>query len=340
MPFARQARLGVGPFAGASAQHLWRPGSGAPVRIRRRPAQYTTRRGGIIRRPARDRSTFSLGATSANIGEMFEWWRRRKRERILEQPFPEGWRDLIARNLGYWRWLTAEERSTLEQLVQVFLAEKTLLGCGGLELDDEIRLTIAANACMLLIGLDHDLYAEVQTVLVYPSTVRAPQLERSLFDTSVEVVEPEPAIHGEAHLRGPVILVWDAVKHDSRHPTLGHNVVFHEFAHKLDMLDNSVDGTPPLSTRAAYERWSRVCGEVYFDLRRRSDAGEHTFLDPYAATSEAEFFAVATETFFETPHAMCATHPELYELLRDYYRQDPATRMPAPAGSKPPEEAE
>ena len=258
---------------------------------------------------------------------MFDWWRRRKREKILEQPFPEPWRSVIERNLGYWKWLTPDERASLERLVQVFLAEKTIVGCGGLELDDEVRVTIASNACMLLIGLDHDLYSDVQTILVYPSTVRPPQLERSPFDTSVEIVGPEPAIHGEAHLRGPLILVWDAVKHDSRHPTLGHNVVFHEFAHKLDMLDNTVDGTPPLPDRAHYKRWSQVCGDVYFDLRRRSSQGEETFLDPYAATSEAEFFAVVTETFFERPHALRSSHPELYDLMRDYYQQDPASRV-------------
>ncbi len=258
---------------------------------------------------------------------MFAWWRRWQREKILEAPFPEEWRSIIDANVPYTRTLDAQERKHLEELVQVFCAEKTFVGCGGLEIDDEIRVTIAANATILLLGLDHDLYQDVQSILVYPSTVRLPERERSVFDTSVDIVERRPAILGQAHLRGPVILVWDAVEHGSRHPSLGHNVVFHEFAHKLDMLDNEIDGTPPLRGSEQYEQWSAACGEVYFELQRRVKAGKKTLLDPYGATSEAEFFAVATEYFFEKPKRLRKEHPKLYGVLQQFYRQDPAARL-------------
>jgi Mlc titration factor MtfA (ptsG expression regulator) len=257
---------------------------------------------------------------------MFSWWRRWQREKVLETPFPEGWRAIIAENVGYTRYLDEEEKKYLEELVQVFIDEKTFVGCGGLEIDDEVRVTIAADACVLLLGLCHDVYRGVQSILVYPSTVVSPERENA-FGASGSIVGQGTAILGQAHLRGPVILVWDAVQHGSRHATNGHNVVYHEFAHKLDMLDDEIDGTPPLRGSEQYDRWSQVCGEVYFELQRRVKAGRKTFLDPYGATSEAEFFAVATEFFFEKPRQLNREHPDLYGVLADYYRQDPLGRL-------------
>lgn len=266
---------------------------------------------------------------------MLGFLRRRRRTQLLEAPFPEAWRQILESRVGSVRYLSADERSRLEDLVQVFVHEKNFEGCGGLTLSDEIRVTIAGNAGLLLLGLDHDLYARVESILVYPSAVRPPARERSPLDTSLAVSEPRPALLGEAHLRGPVILTWDAVRHDSRHPRCGHNVVFHEFAHKLDMLDDEIDGTPPLRGSAAYARWSRVCGAVYFDLQARTRQGLPSFLDPYAAVSEAEFFAVATEVFFERPHALRREHADLYDVLREFYQQDPSQRMPDSGGRAP-----
>lgn len=259
---------------------------------------------------------------------MLQWWRRRQRQKILEEPFPDAWREILQANVGYLRYLGPEERKHLEDLTQVFVREKRFEGCGGLELSDEVVVTIAANACILLLGLSHELYANVESILVYPSSVRPPARPSSLFDTAIRIEGEPPALLGEAHLGGPVILVWDAVRRDSRHPDDGRNVVFHEFAHKLDMLDHEVDGTPPLESRAEYARWSRACGDVYFELQRRVALGLPSFLDPYAATSEGELFAVATEVFFERPRELFAEHPPLYEVLADFYRQDPARRLP------------
>lgn len=272
-------------------------------------------------------SKLDARASARRLAGMFSWWRRWQREKILETPFAEQWREIIRKNVGYWRFLDDEERKYLEDLTQVFVEEKTFVGCGGLELDDEVKVTIAASACILLLGLNHDLYSDVESILVYPSTVRPPDRTRGLFDASVAIVGESPAILGQAHLQGPVILVWDAVTHGSRHATNGHNVVFHEFAHKLDMLDREIDGTPPLRGSDQYQHWSDECAKVYFTLQKRVKNGKRTFLDPYGATNEAEFFAVATEFFFEKPKDLHQQHPGLYRVLSEFYKQDPKSRV-------------
>lgn len=259
---------------------------------------------------------------------MFGWWREHRRREIVAQPFPEAWREILARNVGHTALLTDEERALLEDLIQVFLTEKNLEGCGGLELTDEIRVTVAANACILLLGLNHDMYRDVDSVLIYPSTVVQPTRRAGVFEmNSMRVVEPSKLLAGEAHHGGPVIIVWDAAKRGSRDPHSGFNVVFHEFAHKLDMLDGPVDGTPPLRGSNQLKRWADVCSRAYLELKQQVQRGEPSFMDAYGATSEAEFFAVATETFFERPTQLHGEQPELYDLLRDFFRQDPITRV-------------
>jgi Mlc titration factor MtfA (ptsG expression regulator) len=224
--------------------------------------------------------------------------------------------------------LKAPDRVRLEQLVQIFVAEKRWEGLGGLTLTDEIRVTIAGQACLLLLGFTRDpergdMYRNVKTILVYPSTVVPVRVGTPIF-APMQIVHPIMPVIGEAHAQGPVVLTWDAVRQAGIHPETGHNVVYHEFAHKLDMLDGHSDGAPPLSGRAEYGRWNEVCTREYEALRSRIDRGEATFLDPYAGTSASEFFAVATEHFFDQPTALRAEHPELYEVLRGFYRQDPA----------------
>jgi MtfA peptidase len=255
---------------------------------------------------------------------VWQFLQHRHRRELASRPFPDAFRTILQQNLGYLRRLDAAQRSAHEQLVQIFLAEKHFEGCGGLELTDEIRVTIAGAACVLLLGLDHDMYRQVESILVYPSAVFSPARPVGFFQVPVLAVQPQRALLGEAHLGGPVIVAWDAARHDCRHPHSGHNVVFHEFAHKLDMLDGSVDGTPPLRGTRALKRWADVCSRAFLELRERSKSGQHSFMDEYGAASEAEFFAVATETFFEQPEQLIAEQPELYEVLREFYRQDPA----------------
>jgi MtfA peptidase len=270
----------------------------------------------------------------------FSWLAERRRRRLLEAPFPAAWSDVLGRSLLHHAYLDADEQRHLRELVQVFIAEKYWEGCGGLELDDEMRVTIAGQACLLLLGLDHGLYRNVETILVYPSAVMPKRAEEPMFAAPV-VVNPVVPLIGEAHHRGPVILTWDAVRRGSRHAD-GHNVVYHEFAHKIDMADGAIDGVPPVATRAEYDRWVEVCTREYEELRARFEAGLPTLLDPYAGTNAGEFFAVATEHFFDQPCALADRHPELYDVLRSFYRQDPAARqrrfepdLPA-GGSEPP----
>jgi Mlc titration factor MtfA (ptsG expression regulator) len=262
----------------------------------------------------------------------FHWLRERRRRKILRRPFPDAWRAILQSNNAQFGRLDAAEQGRLCELVQVFVAEKNFEGCGGLELTDEIRVTIAADACLLILALPHDLYRSIETILVYPTTVVQPPRPLGLMEVATMPMGGGMPILGEAHMRGPVILTWDAVRRGARHPERGHNVVLHEFAHKLDMLDHQADGTPPLDARADYRRWAEVCSASFIALQHRAERGERTVLDPYGATNEAEFFAVATEAFFDVPLALRDGEPALYDVLRDFYQQDPAARVEAQAG--------
>ena len=266
---------------------------------------------------------------------MWNWIQDHRRKTILETPFPPEWESSLERNVAHYRRLDENERKHLRDLIQVFIAEKHWEGCGGLILSDEIRVTIAAQACLLVLALPHDLYRGVESIFVYPSTVVTPERPLGVFEVP-QGLRPGPLpILGEAHLRGPVILVWDSVLRSARHPESGHNVVYHEFAHKLDMLDGRANGTPPLDSPERYRRWVEVCSREFLRLRALADMGKPTFLDAYGAVNEAEFFAVVTEQFFDQPVAMKRQHSDLYEVLRDFYRQDPAERDII-RGGKPP----
>ena len=213
------------------------------------------------------------------------------------------------------------------------MAEKHWEGCGGLVLDDEIRVVIAGHACLLVLALPHELYRNVQTILVYPSTVVVPPRPLGAFEVARSPLPGATPVVGQALHAGPVVLVWDAIVRAARHPERGHNVVYHEFAHKLDMLDGSADGTPPLRDRAEYRRWVEICSREYLALRQRAERGLPTFLDAYGATNEAEFFAVATEQFFDAGPQLRTHHPDLYAVLAGFYRQDPAARSERRQGS-------
>jgi Mlc titration factor MtfA (ptsG expression regulator) len=263
---------------------------------------------------------------------MFDWFTERRRRRILETPFPEAWRATLQRNMAHFSYLSPEEARHLCELVQIFIAEKSWFGAGGLDLDDEIRVTIAGQACLLVLGLEHVLYANVETIVVYPAAVRPVRTDESIF-AAPHIVQDTQPILGEAQQRGPVILTWKAARSGGIHPELGPNVVYHEFAHKLDMLDGAVDGVPPLANRHEYQRWIEVCTREFEALRRAVDRGQATLLDPYALSNVGEFFAVATEAFFDRPLELEAKHPELYRVLHGFYRQDTAARQRRHDGS-------
>jgi Mlc titration factor MtfA (ptsG expression regulator) len=243
-------------------------------------------------------------------------WLRRGREPV---PFPVAWSKILDERVPLARALSATDRHELEQLVVVFLDEKTFEGAGGLTITDEVRVTIAAQACVLLLHRDSDVYPGLDTVLVYPSTYVVPGSRRE----GAVVIDEDSARLGESWTKGLVVLAWDAVQRATTHPGAGHNVVVHEFAHQLDAEDGSVDGAPDLGTSTRYATWARVLGHEYEDLVARIHAGRPIDIDSYGATNPPEFFAVITEMFFERPTRLKTRHPELYEVLADFYRQRP-----------------
>lgn len=254
---------------------------------------------------------------------IFRWLRNRRRKRILRTPFPEAWRACLRDRVRFYRRLDDDERERLERIAQVLVAEKSWEGCGGFAMSDEVKVQIAAQAALLILELEHEYYRSVDSILVYPSSVMVPGVRQ----TGGVAVETDIAAAGVAYHRGPVVFAWDAVGPGSLNESDGRNVVFHEFAHKLDLLDDYADGTPVLEDREDYRLWTRIMQEEYDRLVRKAKRGQVTFLDKYGATNPAEFFAVATECFFEKPVAMRRGHEALYGLLSAYYRQDPATRL-------------
>lgn len=255
---------------------------------------------------------------------MLSWLRRRRRRRILSKPFPAAWREILIRYINHYPLLTTDEQQRFERDLQIFVAEKNWEGCNGLQLTDEMRVVIAGWACLLLLNIEHDYFSHVQSILLYPDSYLIPEIEEGGF------VVTSQQLLGEAHYRGPVILSWRSVRRAGRGKAPGHNVVLHEFAHQLDMLDRSIDGTPPLGSRADYQAWAEVMSEEYQRLADDWRSGRDTVLDPYGTSNEAEFFAVATEAFFGRPQALASEHASLYDLLKHYYRQDPAARLSDP----------
>jgi MtfA peptidase len=252
------------------------------------------------------------------------WLRRRRRRRLLSQPFPQTWAEILTRNVYHYADLTEPEQAKLRDDLRVLVAEKNWEGCGGLAMTDEVKVTIAAQAALLLIGFEGEYFDMVQSILVYPDAYVAP--DQTITKGGV-VLDEESHREGEAWYRGPVILSWADALAGGRHQADGDNLVLHEFAHQLDMQNGrSTHGTPPLATREQYDRWQEVMTAEFRRLERDCNRGRRTLLDCYGTENMAEFFAVSTECFFELPVEMLEHHPQLYDILRDFYRQDPARR--------------
>jgi Mlc titration factor MtfA (ptsG expression regulator) len=251
---------------------------------------------------------------------MFDFFKNRRREALLKQPLTLEERAVLDKNVPYLAGLSPEDRHELEGLVRLFVAEKHFEGCGGLALTDEIKLTIAAQACLLLLHRETDIYPNVDSILVYPSAYRVPTEQHD----GLVVLQEDQARLGESWQRGLVVLSWDHALSGAAQPHDGQNVVLHEFAHQLDGEDGPMNGTPVLGARARYTSWAHVLGDEFDELSRRLHAGRRTDIDPYGATNPAEFFAVVTEMFFEKPRALKRRHGELYAELAAFYRQDPA----------------
>lgn len=260
---------------------------------------------------------------------LFSWLRNRRRKRLRNALFSPEWEAILSDNFHHDRSLSDAERVRLRRDIQVFIAEKHWEGVYGQAIDDEVRVTVAAQACYLVLGLDIGWYDRVQSILIYPDAYSAPQQ----FTVSGSfVIEGRSHRLGEAWYRGPVVLSWPDVLAGGRRERRTANLVFHEFAHELDMLNGrSADGTPPMETPAEAERWNATMSAEHRRLCQACRFGQPSLLDCYGTENRAEFFAVATETFFQHPVRLRRRHAELYEALSGFYQQDPAARLlPAP----------
>jgi Mlc titration factor MtfA (ptsG expression regulator) len=249
------------------------------------------------------------------------WYIERKRRRIRERPFPNEWRRILQRHMPYFRSMPADLQLQLKQHIQVFIAEKQFVGCDGLAVTDQMRVLIAAYACLLILNRNTDYYPTLRQILIYPAA----------FIVDLETVDEAGVLHrerevrsGESWSRSQVVLSWQDVAEDALFSHDGRNVVIHEFAHQLDQQAGDANGAPLLDRREHYEEWSEVFGDEFERLQQRELSGEEEALfDYYGATNPAEFFAVVSEVFFEQPDLMVEEHPELYRQLVTFYRLDP-----------------
>jgi Mlc titration factor MtfA (ptsG expression regulator) len=253
-------------------------------------------------------------------------------KRALAQPIAPSILALLERDLPVYRRMAPPLQQQLQRLVQQFLYQKKFVGCDGLEITDEIRVSIAAQACLLLLNRPSRVYPKLHTILVYPGAFMAP---RQQVDGAGVITETRQDLLGESWGDGRVVLSWDHVQHGARDWTDGQNVVLHEFAHQLDSESGSNNGAPYLGSSENYRSWSAVLSRDFANLRAGLMYGGHaagaSVIDRYGATSPAEFFAVATETFYEKPHQMADVHGALYEELMKYYRVDPRAWCSPPA---------
>ena len=271
-------------------------------------------------------------------------WRAWRRRVWASRPFPQAWRTILRRRVPLYRQLPADLQQQLRRRILVFLAEKPFLGCAGLEVTDEMRVTIAAQACLLRLNRGGALFPELRQILVYPGAFLVDRVDAAPGGV---LREQRRALAGESWSQGQVILSWQDVLDGARVVDDGHNVVLHEFAHQLDQESGNANGAPRLGTRAAHARWADVMSREFAALQERIRAREvlqarataewswfgasepapapwaADLISDYGATNEAEFFAVVTEGFFEQAGALAERHPALFALLRDYYAVDP-----------------
>jgi len=247
-------------------------------------------------------------------------FRDKKLQQFADMPFPAEWETILEKNVTLYRHLPDALREQLHNTIKIFIAEKHFEGLGGLEITDEIKVTIAAEASLLLLNRKNSDYPGLSSILVYPSAYVAQQT------TPVGggvYIEGESVRLGESWQHGSVVLAWDHVKQGAVNSQNGHNVVLHEFAHQLDQEGGASDGTPILEKRSSYATWARIMSKEYEQLRSDIEHNKKSVMDDYGATNPAEFFAVATETFFEKPKQLQKKAPDLYAELKDFYKVDP-----------------
>ena len=251
------------------------------------------------------------------------WFSRWRRARILERHAipPQAFDAAVAR-LPILHGLDAAERTRLRQTASLFIHDKTFSAAGGAEVDDTTRLAIALQACLLTLNLAEDSYRGWNEIILYPDEFLR---HREEVDEAGVVHHSRDILAGESWHGGPLVLSLADVASSGQ--AEGVNVVLHEFAHKLDMLNGDANGFPPLHRGMNATIWSGIFSQAYDDFCKRVDAGEDTAIDPYASYDPAEFFAVLTEVFFETPSLLLDEYPAVYRQLQQFYRQDPRQRL-------------
>jgi Mlc titration factor MtfA (ptsG expression regulator) len=247
--------------------------------------------------------------------------RMSRRKRLARMQFPDAWKSILVANVPLYGRLPDKLKDELHGLINVFLTEKRFEGCGGIIITDEMRVTIAALACVLLLNRRTGCYPRLRSVLVYPH----PYVGEDSTSIGNTAVQEWSFRAGESWSTGAVVIAWDQVNRRARDVGDGHNVVLHEFAHQLDEEDGTgTMGLPILEKGSSYVTWARILGGEFRELREKVDRDEEDVIDEYGATDEAEFFAVATEAFFENPLGLKRAHPALYRQLQDYYRMYPS----------------
>lgn len=251
---------------------------------------------------------------------MFDFFKKQRRKKVLSKPFPPSWLEILKTKFPLFNKLPEEGRETLKSKMQVFITEKSYSGCQGFEVDDEVRVLVAAQACLLLIGNNQREYPKLKSIVIFPRQYisRSERISKHGI-----ITKDEQMVLGQSWERGVVSLSWQSTKSGASNMFDGRNVVIHEFAHQLDQEDGAADGAPILRNRGRYTAWQTVLSKEYQRLRDKVDRGRKTVMDKYGATHPAEFFAVASECFFEKPKQLKKRRPKLYQELRTFYGQDP-----------------
>lgn len=250
---------------------------------------------------------------------------RFRRKKVDASPFPTPWLQILRRSLPIYKTMWPDQQRELRQLIKRFVENKQFVGCAGQSIDDEVRITIAAHACLLLLNRPSHEYQDLRTVLVYPSGFK---VKHDTHDEFGLVTQGEHFLIGESWSNGKVILAWDSVQRSVRNFADGHNVVLHEFAHQLDHESGITNGAPLLYNKGAYGDWARIFSTEFLQLQHASESHHQTLIDAYGASNPAEFFAVVTETFYERPHDLAGRHAKLFDELKSYYRVDPREWQP------------
>lgn len=255
---------------------------------------------------------------------MFSFFTTSRRAKLLAQPFPEAWLEVLGRNVGHYALLPPELQARLRDALRILISERTFVGTAGLAVTEEMKVTVAAQAALLLLGVEGYYFDRMAEIFLYPRRVRA-ALTKYHHRMHHGVPVDEDALNlGEAWHDRRVRLSWPDVLRGGREPRDGQNLVLHEFAHHLDGLDGHTEGLPPQDTAAKHRRWEAIMDDEYNRLLEDLERDRETLLDPYGAESRAEFFAVATECFYEQPVELKERHSDLYEIMRNFYHVDPA----------------